>query len=311
MFFVFKRNLIDNRKNGVGKVLIFDWDVHHGQGTQQIFYERDDVLYISMHSFQRATFFPYLPESDIFHIGTDKGKGFNVNIAWDETGLGDEEYMAAFLQIVLPLAYSFEPDFVVILAGFDSADGGDPEGDMKVSPACYAHMTHHLKAVANGNMLVTLEGGYNPPVVANCVEAVVKVLLGLPPPNLQLTGDINSSAVQTILDVIGVIGDYWTCFQFQEEQSEEAISHTDPCSIEGYRLSVKEELPSYKFSKSKFSCDLKDELADDRKIGYCFDAKMLRHKYEEDPSHPEKPERIASINTRLSSKMINFLLLGK
>ena len=283
----------------MNKVLIVDWDVHHGQGTQRMFYGRNDVLYISLHSFQKATFYPYIAESDIFHVGSEVGKGFNVNIAWDEPGMGDPEYMAAFLQIILPLAYSFAPDFVLILSGFDSAGGGDPEGDMNVSPACYAHMTHHLKALAKGKMMMVLEGGYNPDVVAECVEAVVRVLLGFPPPMLDLSADIKPGAIQTILDIIGVVSDYWTCFQFQDDKSEDAKSFTDPCQKEEFTLQHSLASLDVK-TTAKFNCEMRNELDSDRKIGYCFDARMLKHQ-NEDSSHPERPERVASINTRLTS----------
>ena len=71
--------------------------------------------------------------------------------------------MYAFMHLVLPVASEFNPDFVIISAGFDSADG-DPKGQMKVTPGCYAHMTHHLLALAGGRMAVLLEGGYDPQV---------------------------------------------------------------------------------------------------------------------------------------------------
>ena len=123
------------------KILVFDFDVHHGQGTQSQFYASNDVLYISIHSYQNATFYPYLEEANVLHVGEDSGKGFNINIPWNESNLGDAEYMAAFLQIVLPVSYSFDPDFVVVSAGFDCLEG-DFEGDMKVSPSCLAHMCY-------------------------------------------------------------------------------------------------------------------------------------------------------------------------
>ena len=286
------------------RVLVFDWDVHHGQGTQRLFYGDQQVLYISMHAYLKQTFYPYLDEADIFHLGSGDGKGFNVNIAWDQEGLGDSEYMAAFLQIVFPLAYTFDPDFVVVLAGFDSAQD-DFEGCMKVSSACFAHMTHHLKSIANGKLLMVLEGGYNPPVVADCVEAVIKVLLGVPPPFLQFDSEIAPEALQTILDVISLISDFWPCFQFQQQKKREAVSYTTPCREE-FQVPVSD--CSLSPCCGNDNVELIFELDKKRKIGYCFDRKMLSHRNVDNPHHPEKPERIASINTHLISMFSNCVI---
>ena len=285
----------------VKRVLIFDWDVHHGQGTQRHFYDRKDVLYISLHSHDDEAFYPYLAESDHKHCGSGEGVGYNVNIPWNQKHLGDAEYMAAYLQIVMPIAYWFNPDFVLVSAGFDSAEG-DFEGEMKVSPECFAHMTHHLSALADGKLLMLLEGGYNPDAVANCVEAVTKVLIGMPPPFLKIDQDINPGAVTTILDVISVMSNYWTCFQFQGDVKTNAPSHTLPCDEEFQLKHDGVTERSLMEPVLKYDCDINIETdIDNYKIGYCFDCKMLLHKADNDPNHPERPERIASINTHLTS----------
>ena len=301
------RNML-KKVDKVKRVLILDWDVHHGQGTQRLFYDRKDVLYISLHSHDDETFYPYLAESGHKHCGSGEGMGYNINIPWNQKHLGDAEYIAAFLQIVLPVAYWFDPDFVLVSAGFDCTEG-DFEGEMKVTPGCFAHMTHHLTALANGRLLVLLEGGYNPEEVANCVEAVAKVLVGMPPPFLKIEQEINPAAVTTILDVISVISNYWTCFQFQEDKESDARSNTNPCKEE---FQVKEKEPSEKLLAEpvqKYDCDIRYETYENHKIGYCFDCKMLLHRNENDPNHPEKPERIASINTHLSSKSFHAMYL--
>lgn len=144
-------------------VLIIDWDVHHGNGIQQIFYDSSHVLYISLHRHDDGNFFP--GTGDPQEIGVEDGTGFNVNIAWSggitpETK-GDAEYLAAFRSIVLPIARDFDPEVILIACGFDAAAGHPPPlGGYQVSPACYAWMTKQLMKLANGKLVLSLEGGY-------------------------------------------------------------------------------------------------------------------------------------------------------
>ena len=112
------------------KVLIVDWDVHHGNGIQNIFYASPNVLYISLHRYDHGTFFPGRPDAGSNFVGSGKGEGFNVNIPWNGSGMGDTEYALAFYNIVLPIAYEFNPDLVLVSAGFDAARG-DPLGKCK------------------------------------------------------------------------------------------------------------------------------------------------------------------------------------
>ena len=112
------------------KVLIVDWDVHHGNGIQNIFYASSNVLYISLHRYDHGTFFPGRPDAGSNFVGSGKGEGFNVNIPWNGSGMGDTEYALAFYNIVLPIAYEFNPDLVLVSAGFDAARG-DPLGKCK------------------------------------------------------------------------------------------------------------------------------------------------------------------------------------
>lgn len=93
------------KRNWARRILIVDFDVHHGQATQQEFYEETQVLYFSIHRYEHGAFWPNLRESDVDFIGIDNGKGFNINVPLNTTGLGDDDYMAIVCNILLPAAY--------------------------------------------------------------------------------------------------------------------------------------------------------------------------------------------------------------
>lgn len=96
------QHALNNR--GVGKILIVDWDVHHGQGTQQMFYDDPRVLYFSIHRFEFGKFWPNLRESDFDFIGEGEGRGFNFNIPLNKIGMKNSDYLAIWHQILLPVA---------------------------------------------------------------------------------------------------------------------------------------------------------------------------------------------------------------
>jgi histone deacetylase 6 len=142
----------------IKKVLILDFDVHHGNGTQDIFKEDDSVLFISLHRYDNGCFYPAEAESNYTDVGCGKGKGFTVNVPWNQPTAGDAEYVAAFLRVVMPVAYQFNPDLVFISAGFDAAIG-DPLGGFNVSPNGFAQMTKMLSYLADGKVIMALEVG--------------------------------------------------------------------------------------------------------------------------------------------------------
>ena len=199
------------------KVLILDWDVHHGNGIQNIFYDDPNVLYISLHVYQNGHFYPgqppnpMTPDGGIEHCGIGVGLGKNVNIGWHDQGMGDGEYMAAFQKIVMPIAQEFNPDLVVISAGFDAADG-DELGGCFVTPSCYAHMTHMLMSLAGGRVAVCLEGGYNLRAISNSAVAVARTLMGEPPPKMQLP-KINKEAARMLAKVQAYQAPHWECMR--------------------------------------------------------------------------------------------------
>ncbi|KAI9882668.1 MAG: histone H2A.Z [Watsoniomyces obsoletus] len=191
------------------KVLIFDWDVHHGNGTQDTFYEDPNTLYISVHVHMDGKFYPNKPTANHEHCGEGKGIGKNVNIPWTNNGMGDADYMYAFQKVVMPIAAEFDPDLVIISAGFDAAEG-DSIGGCYVTPACYAHMTHALMGLARGKVVVCLEGGYNLDSISECALAVTKTLLGEPPDRLK--GHPPSQlAIHDVNMVMKRQARYWSC----------------------------------------------------------------------------------------------------
>jgi len=176
------------------RILIVDWDVHHGNGTQQILEERcskdDPILFISIHRHENGLYYPMGQAGNASFVGVRR-PGRYINIAWNsgDTGadegllppligsFGDADYLYAFREIVLPVAWQFVPDLVIISAGFDAVMD-DPIGGCDVTPWGFAQMTQMLAGLAQGKVLMVLEGGYNVPIVAECVSECMRVLLG-------------------------------------------------------------------------------------------------------------------------------------
>ncbi|XP_059640580.1 histone deacetylase 15 [Cornus florida] len=191
---------------GAKKVLIVDWDVHHGNGTQEIFDQSKSVLYISLHRHEGGKFYPGTGAAG--EVGTSGAEGYSVNVPWSRGGVGDNDYIYAFQHVVLPIASEFAPDFTIISAGFDAARG-DPLGCCDVTPAGYAQMTHMLNAVSGGKLLVILEGGYNLRSISSSAVAVIKVLLG-ESPACEVDNLVPSRAgLQTVLEVLKIQMNFW------------------------------------------------------------------------------------------------------
>jgi acetoin utilization deacetylase AcuC-like enzyme len=165
------------RDFGLERVLIVDWDVHHGNGTQNSFYEDPRVLYFSVH---RYGFF-YPGTGAATEVGRGKGEGFNVNVPLS-TGCGDSEYGNIFKTILGPIVSEYKPQLVLVSAGFDT-HYDDPLGGMIVTERGFARMTQFLmeaaKATAEGRMVITLEGGYDVMGESRSVRAVLKELAGI------------------------------------------------------------------------------------------------------------------------------------
>jgi acetoin utilization deacetylase AcuC-like enzyme len=158
----------------VGKVVIIDWDVHHGNGTQEIFYDDPTVFYISLHQYP---FYPGTGSSD--EKGTGKGYGFTLNFPMP-AGSDDEDYLKVFGEEIVPALEKFQPEFIIISAGFD-AHRDDPLAGMNLTEEAFHKMTKLTNEVArkfsNSKILSVLEGGYNLKALALSVESHLKGLL--------------------------------------------------------------------------------------------------------------------------------------
>lgn len=209
---------------GVERILLVDWDVHHGQATQYSYYEDPRVLYFSIHRYEHGIFWPHLRESDYDYVGKGAGAGYNINVPLNQMGLGTEDYIAIFNHILMPVAYEFDPQLVLVSSGYDAAFGC-PEGQMKVLPAAYAHFIHMLSALAHGNVCIILEGGYCLTSLAEGVALSLRELLGDPCPNIGPLPPPSDSITETILNVIKVQRPYWQRLRNQEylQASEKCI----------------------------------------------------------------------------------------
>jgi acetoin utilization deacetylase AcuC-like enzyme len=158
---------------GCERVLILDWDVHHGNGTQHIFEERRDVLFMSVHQH------PLYPGTGALHeVGRGEGRGYTVNVPFPG-GLGDADYLHALRALLVPIADVYRPELVLISAGFDAHDA-DPLAGMRLTERGYAQMARVVKDVADryaeGRLVVLLEGGYDLEAMPRSLRAVVDVL---------------------------------------------------------------------------------------------------------------------------------------
>ncbi|CAD6242189.1 GSCOCG00009441001-RA-CDS, partial [Cotesia congregata] len=209
--------------HGCKRVLILDWDIHHGNGTQAIFEEDPQVLYISIHRYDNGSFFPSSEQANYNIVGSGKGEGFNVNIPWNRKKMGDTEYIAAFQQIIMPIAYQFNPELILVSAGFDACVG-DPLGGYSVSPVAYGHFTHWLSSLANGRLILVLEGGYNVNSISYAMTMCTKALLGDPlAPITRSTAALSTSAITSIKNVLKTHKPYWSNLVYQAALPKENV----------------------------------------------------------------------------------------
>jgi acetoin utilization deacetylase AcuC-like enzyme len=167
---------------GLRRVLVIDPDVHHGNGTQAIFWEDPRVLYISSHEY------PFYPGTGaIDETGEGDGRGFTVNLPLP-AGCGDAEYAALYRDVVAPIGKRFDPELVIVSLGFDPHEA-DPLAGMRVTPAGFASVMaaclETADGAAKGRVVVALEGGYDLAGIAASANAVGRVLLGEAAPTVE------------------------------------------------------------------------------------------------------------------------------
>ena len=167
------------RHGDLKKVLIVDFDLHHGNGTQKAFYTSPEVLYISTH---QSPFYP--GTGALEEVGRDSGEGFTLNAPLP-AGMGDAEYLALFQEVIGPVSREFRPELILVSAGFD-AYYRDPLGSMGLTEKGYAAITREILSVADaccgGKTVFALEGGYHLPGVEKSIVSVLEVMAGLSSP---------------------------------------------------------------------------------------------------------------------------------
>jgi len=167
-------------EEGLERVLIVDWDIHHGNGTQDIFSDDKRVLYFSAHGMYIYPAFArddQMPFQMAEYVGESNAQGFSVNCPWSQAGYGDAEYALLWERLLMPIAREFNPQLVFVSAGFDSA-AGDEEGYL-LTPSGYSYLLSQLMGVAGGKVVVELEGGYNIPAISYGLHACTATLLGV------------------------------------------------------------------------------------------------------------------------------------
>lgn len=193
------------KKYGTKRILIVDWDLHHGNGTQNSFYDREDILYFSTHQF------PHYPGTGYWNeTGQGKGEGFTVNVPL-RPGKGDADYLFIFKKILSPIVAEYKPEFILVSAGFDIYQG-DPLGGMEITEEGFGALTSELLSYAHDfsqeRILFTLEGGYDLQGLKEGVKYVLLYLSG-EGEKLNIEESISSLTERELAPVFETQKQYW------------------------------------------------------------------------------------------------------
>ncbi|HLI82196.1 MAG TPA: histone deacetylase [Candidatus Binataceae bacterium] len=192
------------RRKGLKRVMIVDWDLHHGNGTQAMFYDSAEVLYTSTHQF------PHYPGTgSLLEVGAGEGLGYTVNAPLPAE-YGDADYLRVFDELLMPIGRAFKPEFIMVSAGFD-CHWRDPLGAMQVTEAGFAQMMRRIKRLAaeccDGKIVAALEGGYDLDAIANSGAAVIDEMGREPDEPFEM---LRSDRVAPIIErARRGVGQYW------------------------------------------------------------------------------------------------------
>jgi acetoin utilization deacetylase AcuC-like enzyme len=192
-------------KRGLRRILIVDWDLHHGNGTQNAFYPRADILFFSTHQF------PYYPGSGHWsEVGRGEGEGFTVNVPL-MPGKTDDDFLHIYRKLLSPIAAAYKPEFILVSAGFDIF-AGDPLGGMEVSVRGFGLLAGELMDLAGqsarNRLLLTLEGGYNLFGLQDGVRSVLLALSGRQTKS-PATLSLSASLERELAPVFKVQKEFW------------------------------------------------------------------------------------------------------
>ncbi len=193
------------RRYYANRILIVDWDVHHGNGTQEVFFDDPSVLYFSTHQY------PHYPGTGwIDEVGKGEGDGFTVNVPLP-AGTDDAGYLYALNNVLVPIAKEFEPEFVLVSAGFD-AHVADPLASMNVTTRGFGLFMDLIKEIAEksckGKIVISLEGGYNLDAIAKSAVSVFNSLLSRR--ERRRADMVSSGVVERVEEIKGVQRRYWS-----------------------------------------------------------------------------------------------------
>ena len=194
------------RAVGLNRVAVVDYDVHHGNGTQWMFYDDPSVLYVSLHQY------PFYPGTGaVTDVGRGRGIGFTLNVPL-EAGAGDADYDRAMRELVGPVVTAFAPELILLSAGYD-AHARDPLGGMRLSTEGYAAMTAHVQRLAanccDGRLAAVTEGGYDLAALEACLESTLTQLAHGPPASTAAVGGDTSRIDRVIPAVRRALDAYW------------------------------------------------------------------------------------------------------
>ena len=191
----------------LARILIVDWDLHHGNGTQHSFYEDNRVMYMSTHQY------PYYPGSGHFReVGEGPGEGYTINVPFPP-GQGDTEYHAIFEKLFRPIAIEYKPELIMVSAGFDAYEH-DPLGGMGITVEGYTLLASVLGSIADevcdGKIVYLLEGGYNIPGLVDSVQGILKFLMGkVAPEDIKDPGTETIQVQEYLNELLKIFSKYW------------------------------------------------------------------------------------------------------
>jgi acetoin utilization deacetylase AcuC-like enzyme len=207
---------------GLQRILIVDWDVHHGNGTQHIFEQDSSVLFFSVHQW------PHYPGTGLYtDVGLGGGEGFTVNVPVPK-GYGDGEYVGIFEDLLKPLAFEFAPQLILVSAGFDT-HSADPLGGMHLTPKGFAGLTRCMMEIADalcgGRLVLVLEGGYDLNALRDSVKVVLLELReaeGVHPAEPMVAAEAKKLHA-TLKRTMQVHRRFWKCFALPEDKRATAL----------------------------------------------------------------------------------------
>jgi acetoin utilization deacetylase AcuC-like enzyme len=194
------------RVRGLDRVMVVDWDVHHGNGTEDVFYQDERVLYFSTHQW------PFYPGSGpLTALGQGAGEGYNINVPLPG-GRRDADFIRIFEDLLKPVILQYNPGFILVSAGFD-AHADDPLGGMRISDLGFAALTRVLMEAAEeccpGRIVMTLEGGYDVMALGRSVVAVLEALTGSLQADELRREAADACGPASLIDARNLAGKYW------------------------------------------------------------------------------------------------------